>query len=58
MVAVADGLGFGFCLDILSFSLGILSFCMGIGFCLSLGLNLGGGSRLIGDGWRWWVVWV
>ena len=36
VVAVADGLGFGFCL-------GILSFSMGIGFCLNLGLNLGGG---------------
>ena len=33
---VADGLGFGFCL-------GILSFSMDLGFCLSLGLTLGGG---------------
>ena len=36
VVTAADDLGFGFCL-------GILSFSMGIGFCLNLGLNLGGG---------------
>ena len=37
VVAVAvDGLDFGFCL-------GVLSFSMGLGFCLSLGLTLGGG---------------
>ena len=43
VVAAADGLGLEFCLGILSFSLGIWSFSMGIGFCFSLGLNLGGG---------------
>ena len=35
MVWVLD-LEFGFCL-------GVLSFSMGLGFCLSLGLTLGGG---------------
>ena len=36
VVAAADDLGFGFCL-------GMLSFSIGIGFCLSLGLNLSDG---------------
>ena len=37
VVAVAvDNLGFGFCL-------GVLSFSMGLEFCLSLGLTLDGG---------------
>ena len=40
VVVAANGLGFGlefgFCLDVLSFS-------MGLRFCLSLGLTLGGG---------------
>ena len=35
VVVAADGLEFGFCL-------GVLSFSMGLGFCLSLGLTLGG----------------
>ena len=35
VAVVVDGLGFGFCL-------GVLSFSMGLGFCLSLGLTLGG----------------
>ena len=41
MVWVLD-LEFGFCL-------GVLSFSMGLGFCLSLGLTLGG-ARLISGG--------
>ena len=58
MVLILD-LEFGFCL-------GVLSFSMGLGFCLSLGLTLGSGWCWVdrwwgfsGDLWLLWlVVWV
>ena len=50
MVWVLD-LEFGFCL-------GVLSFSMGLGFCLSLGLTLGGGFLVVILWLLWLVVWV
>ena len=50
MVWVLD-LEFGFCLDVLSFS-------MGLGFCLSLGLTLGDGFLVVILWLLWLVVWV
>ena len=39
----SGGEWFGFRILEFGFCLGILSFIMGLGFCLSLGLTLGGG---------------